>query len=80
MPAETVTVELGSRSYPVRIGAGLRREALDTAAQRVARGHKCAAITSPASDPTTVAPITRPRRITSLAKRSASPKACARSL
>ncbi|MFM9148214.1 MAG: hypothetical protein ACKORI_08905, partial [Verrucomicrobiota bacterium] len=24
MPAETVTVELGSRSYPVRIGAGAR--------------------------------------------------------
>lgn len=48
MPAETVTVQLGNRSYPVRIGAGMRHEALATARQRVDAGQKCAAITSPA--------------------------------
>ena len=48
MPAETVTVELGARAYPVRIGPGLRREALAVAEQRAARGQRCAAITSPA--------------------------------
>jgi 3-dehydroquinate synthase len=48
MPAETVTVQLGNRSYPVRIGAGMRHEALVTARQRVDAGQKCAAITSPA--------------------------------
>ena len=47
MSAETVTVELGSRSYPVRIGAGMRREALAAAERRLAAGQKCVAITSP---------------------------------
>jgi 3-dehydroquinate synthase len=47
MPAETVTVELGARSYPVRIGPGLRREMIAVAAARVAAGQKCAALTSP---------------------------------
>ncbi len=47
MPAETVTVELGRRSYPVRIGAGVRREALAAAKARVDAGRRCAAITSP---------------------------------
>jgi 3-dehydroquinate synthase len=47
MPAETVTVELGARSYPVRIGPGLRREVIAIAAARVAAGQKCATITSP---------------------------------
>ena len=47
MSAETVTVELGSRSYPVRIGAGMRREALAAAERRLASGQKCVAITSP---------------------------------
>ena len=36
MSAETVQVELGDRSYPVRIGAGLRHEALAVADQRLA--------------------------------------------
>ena len=48
MPAETVTVQLGNRSYPVRIGAGVRQEALAEARKRVDAGQKCAAITSPA--------------------------------
>ncbi len=48
MPAETVTVELGSRSYPVRIGAGVRREALAAAKARADAGRRCAAVTSPA--------------------------------
>ena len=47
MPAETVTVELGARSYPVRIGPGLRQEVITTAARRVAAGQKCATLTSP---------------------------------
>jgi 3-dehydroquinate synthase len=47
MSAETVQVELGARSYPVRIGAGLRHEALAVADRRLAAGGKCAAITSP---------------------------------
>ena len=47
MPAETVTVELGARSYPVRIGPGLRREVIAIAAARVAAGQKCATITCP---------------------------------
>ena len=47
MSAETVTVELGTRSYPVRIGAGMRREALAAAERRLAAGQKCVAITSP---------------------------------
>ncbi|MGA0133314.1 MAG: 3-dehydroquinate synthase [Opitutales bacterium] len=48
MPAETVTVELGSRSYPVRIGPGVRREALSAAKERTDAGRRCAAVTSPA--------------------------------
>ncbi|MFM8549549.1 MAG: hypothetical protein ACKOBS_02575, partial [Verrucomicrobiota bacterium] len=40
-------VELGPRSYPVRIGAGMRREALAVAERRLAAGRKCVAITSP---------------------------------
>ena len=47
MSAETVTVQLGQRSYPVRIGAGMRREALAAAEARVAGGQKCVALTSP---------------------------------
>ena len=47
MSAETVTVQLGQRSYPVRIGAGMRQEALAVAERRVASGQKCVAITSP---------------------------------
>ncbi|MEN9653599.1 MAG: hypothetical protein RL303_1319, partial [Verrucomicrobiota bacterium] len=47
MSAETVTVQLGQRSYPVRIGAGMRREALAAAEARVAAGQKCVALTSP---------------------------------
>ena len=47
MSAETVTVPLGPRSYPVRIGAGVRREALAAAAARVAGGQPCVALTSP---------------------------------
>ena len=47
MSAETVTVQLGQRSYPVRIGSGVRREALATAEQRLSAGQKCVAITSP---------------------------------
>ena len=47
MSAETVTVPLGQRSYPVRIGAGMRREALAAAEARVASGQKCVALTSP---------------------------------
>ena len=47
MSAETVTVQLGQRSYPVRIGAGMRQEALAVAERRVAAGQKCVAITSP---------------------------------
>ena len=33
MSAESVTVELGSRAYPVRIGAGVFAEALAAAAR-----------------------------------------------
>lgn len=47
MSAETVQVELGDRSYPVRIGAGLRHEALAVADRRLAAGQRCAALTSP---------------------------------
>ena len=47
MSAETVTVELGQRSYPVRIGAGMRQEALAMAERRLAAGQKCVTITSP---------------------------------
>ena len=47
MSAETVTVELGQRSYPVRIGGGMCKEALAEAERRVASGQKCVAITSP---------------------------------
>jgi hypothetical protein len=45
MSAETVQVELGDRSYPVRIGAGLRHEALAVADRRLAAGQRCAAVT-----------------------------------
>ena len=48
MSAESVTVELGSRAYPVRIGAGVFAEALAAAEQRLARGARCVAVTSPA--------------------------------
>jgi 3-dehydroquinate synthase len=47
MSAETVQVELGDRSYPVRIGAGLRHAALAVADRRLAAGQRCAALTSP---------------------------------
>ena len=62
MSAETVQVELGARSYPVRIGAGLRLEALAIADRRLAAGQKCAAITSPgvaAAQPAFVAELAR---------------------
>lgn len=48
MSAESVTVELGSRAYPVRVGAGVFAEALAAAEQRLARGARCVAVTSPA--------------------------------
>ena len=48
MSAESVTVELGSRAYPVRIGSGVFAEALAAAEQRLARGARCVAVTSPA--------------------------------
>lgn len=48
MSAESVTVELGARAYPVRIGAGVWAEALAAADQRKAQGGRCVAITSPA--------------------------------
>ena len=48
MSAESVTVELGSRAYPVRIGAGVFAEALAAAEQRLAQGARCVAVTSPA--------------------------------
>lgn len=48
MSAESVTVELGARAYPVRIGAGIWGEALTAADERIARGARCVAITSPA--------------------------------
>ena len=48
MSAESVTVELGSRAYPVRIGAGVFAEALAAAEQRLARGARGVAVTSPA--------------------------------
>ena len=62
MSAETVQVELGDRSYPVRIGAGLRREALAVADRRLAAGRRCAAVTSPgvaAAQPAFVAELAR---------------------
>jgi len=48
MSAESVTVELGSRAYPVRIGAGVFAEALAAADDRLARGGRCVTVTSPA--------------------------------
>ena len=62
MSAETVQVELGDRSYPVRIGAGLRHEALAVADRRLAAGQRCAAVTSPgvaAAQPAFVAELAR---------------------
>jgi len=62
MSAETVQVELGDRSYPVRIGAGLRHEALAVADRRLAAGRKCAALTSPgvaAAQPAFVAELAK---------------------
>jgi 3-dehydroquinate synthase len=62
MSAETVQVELGERSYPVRIGAGLRHEALALAERRLAAGQRCAALTSPgvaAAQPAFVAELAR---------------------
>ncbi len=62
MSAETVQVELGDRSYPVRIGAGLRHEALAVADRRLAAGQRCAALTSPgvaAAQPAFVAELAR---------------------
>ena len=62
MSAETVQVELGDRSYPVRIGAGLRHEALAVADQRLAAGQRCAALTSPgvaAAQPAFVAELAK---------------------
>ena len=47
MPAESVTVALGDRSYLVQIGPGLRREAMATAQRRIATGQKCVVVTSP---------------------------------
>jgi 3-dehydroquinate synthase len=62
MSAETVQVELGDRSYPVRIGAGLRHEALAVADRRLAAGQRCAALTSPgvaAAQPAFVAELAK---------------------
>ncbi len=62
MSAESVQVELGDRSYPVRIGAGLRHEALAVADRRLAAGQRCAALTSPgvaAAQPAFVAELAK---------------------
>ncbi len=48
MSAETVTVALGDRSYPVKIGIGIRQEVLAEAQRRLAQGSRCVVVTSPA--------------------------------
>ncbi len=48
MSAESITVELGARAYPVRIGTGVFAEALAAAEHRLARGARGVAVTSPA--------------------------------
>ena len=47
MSAETVTVALGNRSYPIKIGIGVRQEVLAEAQRRLSQGARCVVITSP---------------------------------
>ncbi len=45
---ESVTVILGEKSYPIRIGVGVLAEALAVAQEKKNQGKKCVAVTSPA--------------------------------
>lgn len=48
MTVESISVKLGSRSYSVRVGAGVWSEALAHATGRAQKGQRCIAVTSPA--------------------------------